>query len=407
MAAMTSVLTRAARPEPAPQPSRPQPSRRSGPQRGLQDVRVVDGRVCCSLDGQPLAIPAVWLRIRSTEPGAIDTSNRQRLYEPTDLEVGLTAVGAHVDGGDLVVSFSDGHRCTIDAATIAVASGIRPDPEALPTPTAWKSADISPTVVDWERLGEPAEMTRAMQAFFHTGFFVVTGTPTVPGSLLDIAGRFGRVSATNFGMLFDVQSKPNPDDLAYTPVALSAHVDQPYRAPAPGLQFLHALVNDAPGGDSTVVDGLAAVETLRASDPEAFRVLSELGVEYRYDIGTDVKVATAPMIELFPDGRLRHLRFSPRLDFPPLVDPDLLDVWFRGRRQLAAHLNDSVNQLEFRLESGDVLVVDNHRVLHGRTAFDPSRGRRHVQGCYIDHDGPETIWRLLTRGVFNPDRSAD
>jgi gamma-butyrobetaine dioxygenase len=60
-------------------------------------------------------------------------------------------------------------------------------------------------------------------------------------------------------------------------------------------------------------------------------------------------------------------------------------------------LNSPHRQIEVRMEAGDVLVVDNHRVLHGRTAFDPSRGSRHLQGCYIDHDGPETAWRLAMR----------
>jgi gamma-butyrobetaine dioxygenase len=27
-------------------------------------------------------------------------------------------------------------------------------------------------------------------------------------------------------------------------------------------------------------------------------------------------------------------------------------------------------------------------VLHGRTAFDTQEGRRHLQGCYLDSDGP-------------------
>ena len=356
-----------------------------------------DGRVSLHTGGSTVVLHPLWLRERSREAGEVDASNGQRLYEPDDLDADLRVVEARVSGAHLVVGFSDGHHCALCLDAIALAVGDGVDPEQPPAPVAWRSIDIGVPMVDWTEIAGREVMAQALESFFVHGFFVLRNTPTRPGSLIDIANRFGRVSPTSFGDLFDVQSKPDPDDLAYTPVGLAAHTDQPYRAPVPGLQFLHALVNDAPGGDSTVVDGLAAIEVLRREDPEAFAVLSRLDVEFRYDIGTDVKVGRAPVIELDRDGRLRHLRFSPRLDFAPLVDADVLDVFYRGRRWLAQFLNDPMNRLQFGLDAGDVLVVDNHRVLHGRTAFDPTQGHRHVQGCYIDHDGPQTLWRLLAR----------
>ena len=226
---------------------------------------------------------------------------------------------------------------------------------------------------------------------------MITGTPTAPGSLHHIARRFGRVSPTSFGPLFDVRSVPEPEDLAYASVGLSAHLDQPYRRPTPGIQFLHTLVNDAPGGESTVVDGLAAIEALRRHDHGWFTTLCELPVEFRYDVGCDVVVATAPIIELGADGTLRQLRFSPRLDFAPYAEPEILDAYYDARRWLADWLNDPSHQFEFKMAPGDVLVVDNHRVLHGRRPFESLGGHRHLQGCYIDHDGPATMWRLLCR----------
>ena len=32
------------------------------------------------------------------------------------------------------------------------------------------------------------------------------------------------------------------------------------------------------------------------------------------------------------------------------------------------------------------MCFDNYRILHGRSAFDPNSGHRHLQGCYIDRD---------------------
>jgi gamma-butyrobetaine dioxygenase len=46
------------------------------------------------------------------------------------------------------------------------------------------------------------------------------------------------------------------------------------------------------------------------------------------------------------------------------------------------------------------MMFDNNRVLHGRTGFDPEEGRRHLQGCYIDRDGPRSHYRVLSRKAF-------
>jgi gamma-butyrobetaine dioxygenase len=294
--------------------------------------------------------------------------------------------------------FSDGRRREVTAERLW--AWIGPDREAPPRPKPWSSLGELPTIA-WDDVCRGGDPVHDLLAAFHTlGCFVITGTPTVPGSLHDIAGRFGRVSPTSFGALFDVRSVPEPEDLAYASVGLSAHLDQPYRQPTPGLQFLHTLANDAPGGESTVVDGLAAIDALRRHDPTWYATLCELEIEFRYDIGTDVVVATAPLIELHPDGRLRQFRFSPRLDFAPHAAPEVLDTYYAARRWLADWLNDPAHQFEFKMDAGDVLVVDNHRVLHGRRPFQAAGGHRHLQGCYVDHDGPDTLWRLLTRGRF-------
>lgn len=42
-------------------------------------------------------------------------------------------------------------------------------------------------------------------------------------------------------------------------------------------------------------------------------------------------------------------------------------------------------RVTIRLGAGDLYMVDNRRVLHGRTGF-RSGGERHLQSCYIERD---------------------
>lgn len=47
--------------------------------------------------------------------------------------------------------------------------------------------------------------------------------------------------------------------------------------------------------------------------------------------------------------------------------------------------------------TGDLFLVDNLRVLHGRTAYAPESGERHLQGCYADRDGLRSKLAVLGR----------
>jgi gamma-butyrobetaine dioxygenase len=53
-------------------------------------------------------------------------------------------------------------------------------------------------------------------------------------------------------------------------------------------------------------------------------------------------------------------------------------------------------RIQFKLEPGDLFIVDNLRVLHGRTGYCES-GERHLQGCYADRDGLRSKLAVLSR----------
>ena len=337
----------------------------------------------------------IWLRERTTEEGTIDTGSLQRLYDPALLDADLRAAVVESSTDVTKITWSDGHVQTIDHLTLARELGWEHDPVELPKPTPWS---IEPTPfprVAWPEEGDDAAVLAALDAFWTHGFVVFTGTPTEPGSLEQIASRFGIVRATNFGLLFDVFSKPNPVDLAYTPIELKAHTDNPYRRPVPSIQFLHCLVNDATGGESTLVDGLAASLDYAAIDPEGHDALTQTMVTYRYHYANERLVNRSPIIETDADGTFAGIRNSERLDFVDAIDPDTLDVFFRARSGLRSLLNDHSRRATFLLAPGDVMMMNNRRLLHGRNSYELESGMRHLQGCYIELDGPDMLRRKL------------
>ena len=273
----------------------------------------------------------------------------------------------------------------------------------VPASQFWSGTLLELPRARWKPSPTAADLADWLEPFLRFGFIIFSGVPPRQHEVRKAAMLFGFTRETNFGTIFDVRSVPNATDLAYTPVKLDPHTDNPYRSPVPGVQLLHCLANETTGGLSTLVDGYAVAEALRERDPEAFRILSTTAVRFRYRDDVTELTASAPPIELDVNGRVKTIHFSPRLDFVPLLRPEELTAYYRARRVFDHLLRTSEFEIRFLLDAGDLVMFDNCRLLHGRTGFDPQEGVRHLQGCYIDIDGPRSLWRVLRR---NQPRSA-
>ena len=105
---------------------------------------------------------------------------------------------------------------------------------------------------------------------------IIKNAPVKKNYLNKFANIIGILRKTNFGTLFNVKSVRKASDLAYTSHALSAHTDNPYRKPIPGIQLLHCIKNDSLGGYSTLTDGFSIAEHLRKKYPKYFQLLSSI-----------------------------------------------------------------------------------------------------------------------------------
>jgi gamma-butyrobetaine dioxygenase len=349
-------------------------------------------------DGSEHAVHPLWLRERCRDAATIDLHTQQRLQDPSDFDLDLRLLSvAQPVPGVLRIKFSDGHEATFRAEDLLTEAALAANSHDCPAARLWDGALADLPRMRWRADPAPMELMCWLDAFLTFGFVIFEGVPTEPQTVLRVGAMFGFVRETNFGPLFDVRSTPNATDLAYTSLSLDPHTDNPYRSPVPGIQLLHCLANETTGGLSTLVDGFAVAEALRRAQPQAFEIMSRTPVRFRYiDADTELTASAAP-IELDITGAVKAIHFSPRLDFVPLFAPDVLDAYFRARRQLDQRLRAAEFEIRFLLRAGDLVMFDNCRLLHGRTGFDPSEGLRHLQGCYIDIDGPRSLWRVLRR----------
>jgi gamma-butyrobetaine dioxygenase len=194
-----------------------------------------------------------------------------------------------------------------------------------------------------------------------------------------------------------VRSVAKPENLAYSDFGLGLHTDNPYRDPVPGFQALHVQVSSPDGGDSLFGDGFALAEHLRVTHPASFALLSTTQVPFLYQSADAELYSEKPLIQLDSAGRLRAVHYNNRSIAPLQLAAAEHPPFYAAYRRFALLLREARFQVRMKLGNGDLVVFDNRRTLHGRTAFSSARHPRHLQGCYLTRDSVLSRAGLLRR----------
>jgi alpha-ketoglutarate-dependent taurine dioxygenase len=253
-----------------------------------------------------------------------------------------------------------------------------------------------PTFEHDEVVGTTEGQIAYLDAIRDYGVAVVRNTPSVTGEVARFAEAIGHVRETAFERIHNVRHDPSGYNVAHTPVELKPHTDLPSYHWPPSIQLLHFLVNEAAGGESTVTDGWAVVADLRREDPDAFDTLCRVPVTYQLYSRDEDTYATAPMIQLDTDGNVRTFRFSNQLAQPLDASFEEVSAFYRAYRKLGRMIDGDRYKVAFKAETGDLLTVHGHRVMHGRLPFDPTSGARHLQDVYMEYDDLIARRRVLS-----------
>ena len=319
---------------------------------------------------------------------------------PPDLNAGSVSI---TDAGWLRVQWRpEGHVSDYDSDWLRGHRGGAGDASPCgPAPATW-GVELSEAMpgADHDAVtssdGALLDWLRLLRDF---GVAVLRGTPREPLSVLALAGLIGPARATNFGEHFDVLSKQEPNSNAYTALGLPCHTDLPNWERPPDYQLLHCLQNDAEGGDSVLVDGFRAADELRRREPAAYRLLTRFPIDFRFqDNESDIRFR-APTIGLDEAGALAEVRFNFAVMDAISAPPERVGALCRALRAFGAVIREPALECRYRLGPGELLIFDNRRVLHGRAAFDPRTGGRHLQGCYLDRDQLLSRIRVLERSA--------
>ncbi len=388
--------------------------------------RPVDGQPHAGRTGFLFGLPAIWLRYNCPCSKCRDPATGERLVGITSLASEVSVVSAQRSGNVIEVVFGpDGHQASFDAwwlgqfGTVDGGSAtVHPGPVTSGAPSQarggddsrtedakrlWAAADIATSFPQgsWQLLQtEAAHRKACLEAVLRDGFIVLRDVPAEPGMLLTVARRFGFVRQTENGPLVDVRVSARPSSSTFTSQAMTPRTGVAFRDPVPTLQLMHCLEQVAEGGESVVVDGFHAAATLRDERPRAFSVLAGTEATFAYaDAASDLR-ATRPVIGVNSRGRIREIRVDAGLMQPLRMPAAEVVEFYDAYRAFAELIARPSQAATFKLRSGDCVVLDNTRILIGRTAF-TSTTRRHMQLCWADLDGVTSALALLRRAQHN------
>ena len=339
-----------------------------------------------------------WLRERVDGEEFLDKGTQQRLFDPTSLDSEILINKANINDKFLEIDFNDGINSKLDIDKLAL-EFLNEDIIIKSIPKIkWDSSLKNIKNFEYqENFFESKEMYDLLVSFYKYGFVIIKNIPTDDNFIVKFANSIGSVRRTNFGEYFDVKSKPDPNDLAYTSLGLTPHTDNPYRNPVPCIQLLHCIESKVSGGLSTLVDGFTVTEDLKIENPDFYKILSEVKVRFKFIDKEVVLEDWSELIKLNDDKTFKQVRFSPRLDYVPILERKKLDLYYKARKKLSEMYNSDKYRIEFKLSPKDLMMMDNYRLLHGRTSYETKEGNRFLQGCYIDYDSTEGKLRHLKR----------
>jgi gamma-butyrobetaine dioxygenase len=260
--------------------------------------------------------------------------------------------------------------------------------------------DVPPPGRDTKRVTLDALQSASLEAVvraclprvYGEGLVIVRGLSALTGRspeddtspLVEAFGAAGLgLVGTHFGLVEDLRTdnttNQNTDQLGYTDAGIDLHTDQPFLDVPPRFQLLQCIRSASEGGESFLCDALAAARLLGSIDGEAFARLTSVPVRFHRKQRAFERTVVSPILTLGgPNGFL--VRYS-YFTLAPFDCPfEEMEPWYRAYRRFAQVVRDPRHQHRFTLQPGDFVLYDNHRMLHGRTAFS---GPRWLRGIYF------------------------
>ena len=369
----------------------------------ITSAHVAGNAVCvCWDDGLECEFHSFLLRENSPDESTIHPLSRESVISPLDLPEDISARRVRVDDvGALEVEWSHGgHVSRFHPGWLRAHAWFgETAPDDDDSRILWNGEEQPepPTFDGNDALARSEIFLAWLEALRDYGVARLRGLPLQDRLLEEIVTKIGVVRETNFGRMYTLAIKDDPDSNAFTAAPLPQHIDLPTRECPPGLQFLYCRANTTSGGKGIYADAYRIAEDMRREEPAHFQSLIADVWEYNNRAKTTDFRAAGPVVELDAGGRVASVRYNTWLRAPMKAPLQTQARAYKAYRAFAARAQDARYQMTFNYRAGDLLAFDNRRALHGRKGYDVNGGERFIEGIYADRDDLHSRIRILRR----------
>ncbi|XP_071509588.1 trimethyllysine dioxygenase, mitochondrial-like [Diadema antillarum] len=367
----------------------------------VADVQQRGDHLSITVDGKTFKTSYIWLRDHCRCPECYDHACLQNFVHIAAIPTDIKPKRVTLNGDELCLIWPDDHLTTYSMQwLLANAPGQRSSDGADQLqPLYWDQEIITSNPpqdvhIDELRSASRGGLRKCLENLHVYGFTFVSGLKASRESTVEAIKLISSPMRTFYGSIFHYQNDGAVADTGYTSKGLQNHTDGTYFDHNPGGLVLHCIYHDGTGGENTLVDGHAAARCLRAQDPDLYEALRTIPVvgHYRDDVH-DFRCYHHTIGHNVLTNQLEHVRYNPH-DRRPLnyLSYEDAERFYTAYRALGRIIDSPDNELQTKLQPGRMVVVDNWRLLHGRTAF---TGKRVMVGCYLVRDELQDMKRVV------------
>lgn len=378
-----------------------------------------DNFVELDINGESYIFHLVYLRDNCTSASSFHAETQQRvvdIFNELNLDQDLNG-NVSLQEDELVIEWSNGHISKFDEKWLLRHSySGEISKVSFPEKITWNNSSFhklkkSNFQNDYSKINEASVKKTIFSEIFQYGFTLIENVPVTLEATQKVSELISIVRPTHYDLgIWDFTSDLSKKDTAYTTLAIDMHTDGNYWFEPPGLQLFHLLFHDGEGGETRICDVARVVELLQEKakhDPsweQTLRILTTERLQF-HQSGEPENVFYEdrfPTLTLDSNGKLFQCRWntSDRTSMMKNTSYPVNEI-YRALARFNSLINDEANFVKFPLRPGTILVFDNWRVLHARTAFN---GKRRLCGSYLTRDDFIARYRTL---IFNREEWLD
>ncbi|PVV01361.1 hypothetical protein BB560_004221 [Smittium megazygosporum] len=238
---------------------------------------------------------------------------------------------------------------------------------------------------------------RVLKTLGEYGLAFLKNIPNEKSYSEKLISKFGPIMHTFYGKSWDVISKKQSENIAYTDLYLGLHMDLCYFSTPPGIQMLSCLENTTLGGESIFVDSFKAANIMKKVFPKETEILTKVDVPFHYDhYPFTFMYNRHKTISFDKNNEVSKVFYAPMFQAPlKFSSSEECNSFLDAFSKFEDIIYNNKLFFETKLENGTAVLFHNTRVLHSRRSFDSSSGNRHFLGAYLAIDDFNNQLRLL------------